>query len=100
MNQSRSSRPAVLLIGHGTRLAAGVAEFRSLAEQLQQALPDRACLAGFSGTGRTQRARGAGNAVATRFPPYHRSAGVADGRGYIKNDILALINAFRPNTRR
>ena len=47
MFQAPQSSPAVLLIGHGTRRVTGVAEFRALADQLQQALPDRTCLAGF-----------------------------------------------------
>jgi sirohydrochlorin cobaltochelatase len=42
-----SRQPAILLIGHGTRIASGVAEFQLLAKQLQRVLPDRTCVAGF-----------------------------------------------------
>ncbi len=42
-----SSLPAVLLIGHGTRICTGVAEFNTLAKNLQIALPDRVCMASF-----------------------------------------------------
>jgi sirohydrochlorin cobaltochelatase len=45
--KQQSSLPAVLLIGHGTRLRTGVSEFNTLAKNLQIALPDRVCMASF-----------------------------------------------------
>ncbi len=47
MIQASPADPTVLLIGHGTRRPAGVAEFHALVAQLRQALPQRTLLAGF-----------------------------------------------------
>jgi sirohydrochlorin cobaltochelatase len=90
-----SSRPAVLLIGHGTRLAAGVAEFHSLAEQLRQALPDRGCLAGFlelvepSVPEALARLWQQGHRRVTALPALLLAA------GHVKNDIPFILNAFQ-----
>jgi sirohydrochlorin cobaltochelatase len=95
MTQPTSSRPAVLLIGHGTRLAAGVAEFRTLADQLQQALPDRACLAGFlelvepSVPEALESLWQQGHRRITALPALLLAA------GHVKNDIPAILNDFQ-----
>ncbi|KAB2936331.1 MAG: sirohydrochlorin chelatase [Candidatus Contendobacter sp.] len=95
MTQSPASPPAVLLIGHGTRRAAGVAEFRALADQLQQALPDRACLAGFLELVEPdlpealERLRRQGFRRVTALPALLLAA------GHVKNDIPAILNAFQ-----
>lgn len=95
MSQAPSPDPAVLLIGHGTRLAAGVAEFQSLAEQLRQALPERTLAAGFleltqpSLTAVLEALRRQGVRRITALPAFLMAA------GHIKNDIPALINAFQ-----
>lgn len=47
MTITSTHKPALLLIGHGTRLAEGVAEFQRLTTRLQEALPARLCAAGF-----------------------------------------------------
>lgn len=39
--------PAVLLLGHGTRIAAGISEFQHLAHKVSTALPERQCIASF-----------------------------------------------------
>lgn len=89
------SPPAVLLIGHGTRLAAGVAEFQHLADQLQQALPDRTCLAGFlelvdpSVPEALEHLRRQGFRRITALPALLMAA------GHIKNDLPVLFKAFQ-----
>ncbi|MDS4043018.1 MAG: sirohydrochlorin chelatase [Candidatus Competibacter sp.] len=89
------SRPAVLLIGHGTRLAAGVAEFRTLADRLQQALPDRTCLAGFLElvepdlSEALEQLRQRGFHRITALPALLMAA------GHVKNDIPAILNDFQ-----
>lgn len=89
------SPPAVLLIGHGTRLAAGVAEFQHLASQLQQALPDRTCLAGFlelvepSVPAALEKLRQQGFRYITALPALLMAA------GHIKNDLPVLLKAFQ-----
>ena len=95
MTQPPTSPPAVLLIGHGTRRAAGVAEFRVLADQLQQALPDRTCLAGFLELvepdlpAALEQLRQQGFRRITALPALLLAA------GHVKNDIPAILNAFQ-----
>jgi sirohydrochlorin cobaltochelatase len=95
MTQPPSSSPAVLLVGHGTRLAAGVAEFHSLAEQLQQALPDRTCLAGFLELVEP----GLPEALETLWQQGFRRVTALPAlllaAGHVKNDIPAILNAFQ-----
>jgi sirohydrochlorin cobaltochelatase len=95
MIEAFPSDPAVLLIGHGTRRAAGVAEFHALVEQLRQALPRRTLLAGFLELTEpslpealeTLRQQGFRRIVA--LPAFLMAA------GHIKNDIPAILNAFQ-----
>ncbi|MFO1422718.1 MAG: sirohydrochlorin chelatase [Candidatus Competibacteraceae bacterium] len=95
MPQPPTSPPAVLLIGHGTRLAAGVAEFRALADQLRQALPDRTCLAGFLELVEPdlpealEQLRRQGFRQVTALPALLLAA------GHVKNDIPAILHAFQ-----
>ncbi|MCC6134749.1 MAG: sirohydrochlorin chelatase [Candidatus Contendobacter sp.] len=89
------SPPAVLLIGHGTRRAAGVAEFHQLAEQLRQALPERKCLSGFlelvdpSVPEALETLWQEGFRRITALPALLLAA------GHIKNDIPVILNAFQ-----
>lgn len=95
MTQASPFPPAVLLIGHGTRLAAGVAEFHALADQLRQALPDRTCLAGFLELVEPdlpealERLRRQGFRRITALPALLMAA------GHVKNDIPFILNAFQ-----
>ena len=95
MTQPSSPPAAVLLIGHGTRLAAGVAEFRTLADRLQQSLPDRVCLAGFLELVEPdlpealEQLRQRGFRRVTALPALLMAA------GHVKNDIPAILNAFQ-----
>lgn len=95
MIQPPPSNPAVLLIGHGTRLAAGVTEFYKLAEQLQHALPGRTCLAGFlelvepSVPDALEQLRQQGFHRITVLPALLMAA------GHIKNDLPVLLGAFQ-----
>ena len=95
MPQISSVHPAVLLIGHGTRRAAGVAEFHHLAHQLQQALPDRTSLAGFlelvepSVPEALETLRKQGFRRITALPALLLAA------GHVKNDIPVMLNAFQ-----
>jgi len=92
---SSSSSAAILLIGHGTRRAAGVAEFHNLANQLQRALPDRVCLAGFlelvepsvPEALETLRQQGFRHIIA--LPALLMAA------GHVKNDIPAMLATFQ-----
>ncbi len=95
MTQNPQSPPAVLLVGHGTRRAAGVAEFHSLAEQLRQALPDRICLAGFLELvepglpAALEQLRRQGFRRITALPALLMAA------GHVKNDIPAILKDFQ-----
>jgi len=103
-SQSLSSSPAVLLIGHGTRIAAGVTEFRVLAEQLRQALPGRTCLAGFlelvapALPEALESLREQGFLESLREQGFRRIIALPAllmAAGHIKNDIPALLNEFQ-----
>lgn len=95
MIQASPSDPAVLVIGHGTRRAAGVAEFHALIEQLRQALPQRTLLAGFleltdpSLADAMETLRQQGVRRITALPAFLMAA------GHIKNDIPFMLNAFQ-----
>ena len=95
MIQTSPSDPAVLLIGHGTRRPAGVAEFHALAGQLRQALPQRTLLAGFleltepSLTEALETLRQQGFRRITALPAFLMAA------GHIKNDIPVILNVFQ-----
>lgn len=94
MTQPSPSQPAVLLIGHGTRLADGVAEFHTLADQLRQALPDRNCLAGFLELVEPdlptalEHLRQQGHRHIVALPALLMAA------GHIKNDIPVILRNF------
>lgn len=95
MVQTSPSDPAVLLIGHGTRRPAGVAEFHALVEQLRQALPQRTLLAGFleltdpSLAEALETLRQQGFHRITALPAFLMAA------GHIKNDIPVMLNTFQ-----
>ena len=95
MTSPPPSPPAVLLIGHGTRLAAGVAEFHALADQLQRALPDRVCRTGFlelvepSVPEALETLWRQGCRRVTALPALLMAA------GHVKNDIPVMLNAFQ-----
>ncbi len=94
MPQPPDAAPAVLLIGHGTRLAAGVSEFHQLAHQLQQALPERTTLAGFlelvePGVPQAlEMLRQQGFQRITALPALLMAA------GHVKNDLPVMLRAF------
>jgi len=94
-SQSLSSSPAVLLIGHGTRIAAGVTEFRALAEQLRQALPGRTCLAGFLELVAPALPEALESLREQGFRRIIALPALLMAAGHIKNDIPALLNEFQ-----
>ena len=95
MSQTAHEQPAILLIGHGTRRAAGVAEFHHLAQQLQQALPDRVCQTAFlelvepSVPTALETLRRQGFQRITALPALLMAA------GHVKNDLPVMLNAFQ-----
>ncbi len=95
MIQTSLSDPAVLLIGHGTRRPAGVAEFHALVEWLRQALPQRTLLAGFLELTDPSLAE----ALETLWQQgFHRITALPAflmAAGHIKNDIPVMLNTFQ-----
>ena len=95
MMHASSSDAAILLIGHGTRRAAGVAEFHTLVTQLRQALPQRTLLAGFLElaepplTAALETLWRQGFHRITALPAFLMAA------GHIKNDIPVILNTFQ-----
>lgn len=95
MTPTEDSPPAVLLIGHGTRRAAGVAEFHHLAAQLQQALPDRACLAGFLELVEPDLPNALETLWRQGFRRITALPALLMAAGHVKNDIPVILNAFQ-----
>jgi sirohydrochlorin cobaltochelatase len=95
MTYPTSRRPAVLLIGHGTRLAAGVAEFQLLSEQLRQALPDRTCLAGFLELVEPSVPEALETLWQQGFRRITALPALLMAAGHVKNDIPAILNSFQ-----
>lgn len=99
---SAAPPPALLLIGHGSRDAAGVAEFHRLAERLYARLPERQRLTSFLELTEPLLPRGLetlvrqGAVAITALPVMLLAA------GHIKNDIpyaLRTFQAARPGVR-
>lgn len=95
MRQSLSSYPAILLIGHGTHIAAGVAEFHLLANQLQQALPHRLCLVGFLELVEPDLPMALASLHQQGFRRITVLPALLMAARHIKNDIPALLSAFQ-----
>jgi sirohydrochlorin cobaltochelatase len=95
MIQTSLSDPAVLLIGHGTRRPAGVAEFHALVEQLRQALPRRALLAGFLELTEPSLAEALETLWQQGFRRISALPAFLMAAGHIKNDIPVMLNAFQ-----
>jgi len=93
--QGPNALPTVLLVGHGTRLAAGLAEFATLAAQLRQALPERSVhtafleLAAPDITTALEQLWQQGVRRITVLPALLLAA------GHLKHDIPALLEAAR-----
>jgi len=95
MTASALSSPAVLLSGHGTRRAAGVAEFHHLAAQLQQALPDRTGLSGFLELVDPDVPEALETLWQQGFRRITALPALLMAASHVKNDIPALLNAFQ-----
>lgn len=89
------SPPAVLLIGHGTRIAAGVAEFHHLVAQAQQALPDRQCIAGFLELVEPSLSEALEMLWRQGFHHITALPALLLAAGHIKNDIPAILKSFQ-----
>jgi sirohydrochlorin cobaltochelatase len=88
-------KPAVLLIGHGTRIAAGVEEFWDLLSQLQQALPDRLCTAGFLELAQPTLGETLQNLLTQGAVRITALPAMLLAAGHVKQDIPRELNAFR-----
>jgi sirohydrochlorin cobaltochelatase len=87
--------PALLLIGHGSRDADGVAEFHRLADRVYSHLPDRLCLSSFLELAEPSLPEGVealihhGARVITALPVMLLAA------GHLKNDIPGELYALQ-----
>ena len=90
-----TNKSAVLLIGHGTRIATGADEFRNLADQLQRALPDRLCAAGFLELSEPSIHQGLENLIRRGAKAITVLPGMLLAAGHLKNDIPNKINALQ-----
>lgn len=92
-----TSLPAILLIGHGSRLASGIAEFQRLAEQLQRALPKRTCVAGFLELATPSLAEALEQLYQQGFRQITAIPALLLAAGHVKRDIPNILSAFQAN---
>jgi len=93
------SKPAILVIGHGTRDETGVRQFHSLATHFRDRFPDRHCATGFLEFARPTIAEGLAellNQGATRITAV---PGMLMAAGHAKNDIPSEINELQAQHR-
>lgn len=95
MTATHPDKPAVLLIGHGTRVAAGVEEFQGLLLQLQRALPDRLCAAGFLELARPTVREALLSLVAQDARAVTALPAMLLAAGHVKQDIPDELDAFQ-----
>ena len=89
------SKPAILIIGHGTRDEAGVRQFHSLVAHFRDRFPDRKCATGFLEFARPTIGEGLRellNQGATRITAI---PGMLMAAGHAKNDIPSEINELQ-----
>jgi sirohydrochlorin cobaltochelatase len=87
--------PAVLLLGHGTRIAAGVREFQSFAQKVSNALPDRQCIASFLELASPSLKAGIEELIHKGVRRITVMPIMLMAAGHVKNDIPAALKAVQ-----
>ncbi len=89
------SRPAILVIGHGTRDVEGVRQFHGLAAHLRERFPDRLCATGFLEFARPTIEEGFLDLVSQGATRITAVPGMLMAAGHAKNDIPSEINELQ-----
>lgn len=97
MSNRDTALPAILLIGHGSRLASGIAEFHRLAEQLQWALPERTCVAGFLELAKPSLPEALEQLYQQGFRQITAIPALLLAAGHVNRDIPNILSDFQAN---
>ncbi|OUS24516.1 sirohydrochlorin chelatase [Gammaproteobacteria bacterium 45_16_T64] len=89
-----TNKPAILVVGHGSRDVDGVGEFMKLAEHFTQQHPDRLCTTGFLEFARPVIADGVEKLVAQGATEIIAVPGMLMAAGHAKNDIPSELNTL------
>lgn len=90
-----NQKPALLVVGHGSRDVDAVAEFHRLAEHFQEKYPDRLCATGFLEFARPVIADGIDKLVAQGATKITAIPGMLMAAGHAKNDIPSELNTLQ-----
>ena len=90
----KTNKPAILVVGHGSRDVDGVGEFMKLAEHFTQQHPDRLCTTGFLEFARPVIADGVEKLVQQGAKEIVAVPGMLMAAGHAKNDIPSELNTI------
>ncbi|WP_027858427.1 sirohydrochlorin chelatase [Marinobacterium jannaschii] len=89
------TKPAILVVGHGSRDVEAVEEFHQLAKHLQMRYPERLCETGFLEFARPVIADGLDKLVAAGAKNILAVPGMLMAAGHAKNDIPSELNTLQ-----
>ena len=89
-----NQKPALLVVGHGSRDVDAVEEFHQLAKHFQEKYPDRLCATGFLEFARPVIADGLHKLVEAGATKITAVPGMLMAAGHAKNDIPSELNDF------
>lgn len=90
-----NQKPALLVVGHGSRDVEAVEEFHQLAKHFQEKYPDRLCATGFLEFARPVIAEGVDKLVAQGAKKITAIPGMLMAAGHAKNDIPSELNTLQ-----
>ncbi len=90
-----SNKPAMLVIGHGSRDVDGIEEFEKLANHLRATYPDRLCETGFLEFATPLIGDGVDKLIAQGAKEITAVPGMLMAAGHAKNDIPSEINTLQ-----
>lgn len=89
-----NKKPAILVVGHGSRDVDGVGEFMKLADHFQSKHPDRLCTTGFLEFAKPVIAEGVEKLVSQGATEIVAVPGMLMAAGHAKNDIPSELNTL------
>jgi len=92
---TNSQKPALLVVGHGSRDVDAVEEFHQLAKHFQEKYPDRLCATGFLEFARPVIADGLHKLVEQGAKNITAVPGMLMAAGHAKNDIPSELNTLQ-----
>jgi len=98
VNTAKYTKPAILVVGHGSRDVEGVNEFHRLAGHLRQTFPERLCATGFLEFARPTIVEGLEALIRQGASEITAVPGMLMAAGHAKNDIPSELNTFQAET--